>query len=79
MLIRGRPVLRFLAAIAVAPLSLPAQDFPPRHICRFVKIPMRDRVQLNTSVCEPEGEHEPVPFLITRTPYGIAADTTVPS
>jgi putative CocE/NonD family hydrolase len=45
--------------------------------CRFVKIAVRDGVRLNTSVCEPSGSHQPLPFLITRTPYGIAGDTTV--
>ena len=38
---------------------------------------MRDGVRLNTSVCEPEGPHQPLPFLLTRTPYGIAGDTAV--
>ena len=45
--------------------------------CRFTKIPVRDGVHLNTSVCEPSGQHPALPFLITRTPYGIAADTVV--
>ena len=45
--------------------------------CRFIKIPVRDGVHLNTSVCEPSGQHPALPFLITRTPYGIAADTVV--
>jgi putative CocE/NonD family hydrolase len=45
--------------------------------CRFVKVPMRDGVHLNTSVCQPSGDHPPLPFLLTRTPYGIAADTVV--
>jgi uncharacterized protein len=45
--------------------------------CRFVKVPMRDGVHLNTSVCQPSGDHSPLPFLLTRTPYGIAADTAV--
>ena len=50
---------------------------PVAHSCRFVKIPMRDGVLLNTSVCQPPHPHEPLPFLITRTPYGIAGDTVV--
>jgi putative CocE/NonD family hydrolase len=47
------------------------------HGCRFVKIPMRDGVSLNTSICEPRGRQEKLPFLLTRTPYGIAGDTVV--
>ena len=38
---------------------------------------MRDGIRLNTSVCQPQGSHEPLPFLLTRTPYGIAGDTAV--
>jgi putative CocE/NonD family hydrolase len=61
-----------------APLAAEAQASPPRHACRFVKISMRDGIHLNTSVCEPAGPHEPLPFILTRTPYGIAGDTVVP-
>ena len=77
-------ILRLLAlwtfiTIAIAPLSARAQALPlDAHDCSFVKIPMRDGIHLNTSVCEPEGQHEQLPFLLTRTPYGIAGDTIVP-
>jgi putative CocE/NonD family hydrolase len=47
--------------------------------CHFAKIPVRDGVHLNTSICEPAGPHEPLPFLITRTPYSVAGDTMVPA
>ena len=47
------------------------------HNCRFVMVPMRDGVKLNTSICEPRSATGPVPFLITRTPYGISGDTVV--
>jgi putative CocE/NonD family hydrolase len=47
------------------------------YSCRFVKIPVRDGVGLNTSICEPSGPHSPLPLVLTRTPYGIAADTAV--
>ena len=40
-------------------------------------IPMRDAVRLNTSICVPNGAHDSLPFLLTRTPYGIAGDTVV--
>jgi putative CocE/NonD family hydrolase len=51
---------------------------PAAYQCRFVKIPARDGVRLNTSVCQPDGTHAPLPFLLTRTPYGIGGDTVVP-
>jgi putative CocE/NonD family hydrolase len=47
------------------------------YTCRFVQVPVRDGVHLNTSICEPPGPHEPLPFLITRTPYSVAGDTVV--
>jgi uncharacterized protein len=68
-----------LVAAAAVPAPAQAQSISPSaYTCRFVKIPVRDRVHLNTSVCEPSGPHEPLPFLLTRTPYGIAGDTVVP-
>ncbi|HET6777407.1 MAG TPA: CocE/NonD family hydrolase, partial [Gemmatimonadales bacterium] len=58
--------------------SARAQTTPTAaHNCRFVKIPMRDGVALNTSICEPRLRGGPLPFLLTRTPYGIAGDTVV--
>ena len=72
-------VLWACIAVAIAPPSAWAQAVPlGGHTCRFVKIQMRDGVHLNTSICEPEDQHEPRPFLLTRTPYGIAGDTIVP-
>jgi uncharacterized protein len=50
---------------------------PAAYHCRFVRIPVRDRIHLNTSICRPDSAATPLPFLLTRTPYGIAADTAV--
>lgn len=67
-----------LAALAVLPSPAAAQaPSPSAYRCRFVQIPARDGVRLNTSICEPTGGHGPLPFLLTRTPYGIAGDTVV--
>ncbi len=57
--------------------QLRAQTAGPTFTCKFVMIPMRDAVRLNTSICVPNGAHDSLPFLLTRTPYGIAADTVV--
>ena len=65
-------------AVALGARAVVAQAPPVTYSCRFVKIPMRDGIHLNTSVCEPPAPHEPLPFLLTRTPYGTAADTVVP-
>lgn len=39
-----------------------------------VMIPMRDGVKLQTAIFVPKDAKEPLPFLITRTPYGVPED-----
>ena len=80
----GRPALpRHFAFILIAVVIIvhaPASaqsPAPVAHSCRYVKISMRDGVSLNTSICEPRARQEPLPFLLTRTPYGVAGDTVV--
>src|SRR5919107_3545770 len=73
----------FLTTLTAWALSLvapaAAQSLAPKaYHCRFVQVPVRDGIRLNTSVCEPEGAQGPLPFILTRTPYGIAGDTVVP-
>ena len=70
--------IAFLSTAAAVPAAGWAQE-PAGYDCRFVRVPARDGVRLNTSICAPRGAHEPVPFLLTRTPYGIAGDTLVRS
>jgi len=60
-----------------ASAQTPPPQSPAGFACRFVKIAARDGAKLNTSICEPKGDHAPLPILITRTPYGIAGDTVV--
>jgi uncharacterized protein len=40
-----------------------------------VMIPMRDGVKLHAIVLRPQGQSQPLPFLLERTPYGVG-DTT---
>ena len=65
-------------ALLVVPPVASGRSAPPAYRCRFVPVPVRDGVHLNTSVCQPDGPHSPLPFLLTRTPYGVAGDTVVP-
>src|SRR5918995_3317686 len=70
----------FILTTAVILTDVPGRAQSPTPVpysCRFVKIPMRDGVSLNTSICEPRTSQAPLPFLLTRTPYGIAGDTLV--
>ena len=69
-------ILAIAAVMATAP-AWAQSAAPVAHSCRFVKIPMRDGVSLNTSICEPRTRQESLPFLLTRTPYGIVGDTVV--
>ena len=66
-----------LAALSPFSVGLGQSLSLSSYECKFVKVPVRDGVHLNTSVCEPSGQHAALPFLLTRTPYGIAADTAV--
>ena len=65
-------------ALLIIPPAASGQNAPPAYRCRFVPVPVRDGVHLNTSVCQPDGPQGPLPFLLTRTPYGIEGDTVVP-
>ena len=65
-------------ALLVVPPAAMSQSAPPAYHCRFVPVPVRDGIHLNTSVCQPDGQQGPLPFLLTRTPYGIEGDTVVP-
>jgi putative CocE/NonD family hydrolase len=65
-------------ALFLLPPVVRAQGAPPAYHCRFVPVPVRDGIHLNTSVCQPDAPQGPLPFLLTRTPYGIDGDTVVP-
>ena len=74
-----RPTLPRFAAIAVFTLrtmSLGAQATPVRTPLEFdmreEMIPMRDGVKLHTTIFAQKGIAQPRPFIMTRTPYGIA-------
>ncbi|MEP6493210.1 MAG: CocE/NonD family hydrolase [bacterium] len=69
--------LMVLALAPTRPIDAQAGIAAGSFACHFAMIPMRDGVRLNTAVCEPKAPHGALPILITRTPYGIAADTTV--
>lgn len=55
-----RPILRGAAAVE-----------KPKFQFKEVMIPMRDGVRLQTVIVTPEGQKEPLPILLQRTPYGV--------
>ncbi|MGH9415908.1 MAG: CocE/NonD family hydrolase [Terriglobales bacterium] len=58
-----------VAAMAVAAMAQ-AANWPASYTKRDVMIPMRDGVRLHTEIYTPRAALAPLPFLITRTPYG---------
>src|SRR5262249_4587748 len=54
--------------------ALPAKEKPAAAFdTREAMVPMRDGARLYTRVYTPKRAHGPLPFLLTRTPYGISS------
>ena len=63
------------ALVWLAAAQLPGQkpDQPPQEFdIREVLIPMRDGIKLHTMICTPKQMAQPLPIIMSRTPYGIA-------
>jgi putative CocE/NonD family hydrolase len=67
-----------LLLLALAPARASAQSLTlADYSCRFEMVPVRDGVRLHTSICRPKAARDKLPFLLTRTPYGIDGDSVV--
>jgi uncharacterized protein len=64
-----RHALVAAAAVVATAGSAPAQG-AAAYTCREAMIPIRDGVRLHTTIVAPAGPHDPLPILMTRTPYG---------
>ncbi|HXW95995.1 MAG TPA: CocE/NonD family hydrolase [Gemmatimonadales bacterium] len=63
----------FALCLFATPLAGQAPaDSVPGFDARMAMVPMRDGVKLHTYVYRPAGHPEPLPFLMMRTPYGVA-------
>jgi len=62
-------VIGFLLALR---LFAQQPDSAPGYDLTEAMIPMRDGVKLHTTIFVPRQAHGPLPFVFTRTPYGIA-------
>jgi putative CocE/NonD family hydrolase len=62
-----------LLVLAPASAQQPVRDIGQRFTATEVMIAMRDGIRLNTAVYVPRDKKGPLPFLLLRTPYGIAA------
>ncbi len=66
----------FILVSFVYPSIAPAAaNFNDKFDKREVMIEMRDGVKLNTEIYTPKDAKEPLPILITRTPYGLSHDS----
>ncbi len=63
-----------LCVLAVLTRSQSEQDLSQLFSKTQVLIPMRDGVRLNTEIYVPKDARAPLPFLLTRTPYGLGHD-----
>ena len=65
-------VLPLLFAISAAAPQAPPQTEPkPLFNLQEIMIPVRDGVRLQTVILTPVDQHEPLPILFRRTPYGV--------
>jgi putative CocE/NonD family hydrolase len=75
----GRRVLFCLSAFLLPPaFSAATAQTPaasPQYTRQDVMIPMRDGVLLHAAILRPVHADGPLPFLMTRTPYGVESDT----
>jgi putative CocE/NonD family hydrolase len=67
-------VLLLSAPVSFAQTTNVEADLP-RYTRQDVMIPMRDGVLLHAAILRPEHSAQPLPFLMTRTPYGVEEDT----
>src|SRR5450631_143135 len=63
--------MRALLSLTLLLCALPAQAQKSNYRVQEFMIPMRDGVHLQTVVITKTNQTEPLPILITRTPYGV--------
>jgi putative CocE/NonD family hydrolase len=62
-----------LVALAITPARVRSQaSAADGFVVREVMIPARDGVRLHAKIFSPKQQREPLPIIMTRTPYGIA-------
>jgi putative CocE/NonD family hydrolase len=64
-------MLALIALVWLIPAQQPGQEYDVQE----VMIPMRDGVKLHTLILLPKERTEPLPILMSRTPYGIPRGT----
>src|SRR5438445_2370290 len=69
--VRSIVVLAVLAGLLAIPAQAQESARQPIFKLQEVMIPMRDGVKLQTVILTPADQHEPLPILFRRTPYGV--------
>ncbi len=68
------PAAKHTRALALAEQAAALPDYGALFTKSDVMIPMRDGVKLHTEIYTPKVTKEPLPFFLTRTPYGLSDD-----
>src|SRR5256885_8797367 len=69
--VRSTVVVAVLAGLLAIPSQSQEPSRQPIFKLQEVMIPMRDGVKLQTVILTPSDQHEPLPILFRRTPYGV--------
>src|SRR5579872_7446507 len=66
--------ITFISIAWLSSVNLFAQPTKPddKYSRQEAMIPMRDGIKLHTVIFTPKNQTEKLPFLITRTPYGVS-------
>jgi hypothetical protein len=68
------PAAKRTRALALAEQAAALPDYGALFTKSDVMIPMRDGVKLHAEIYTPKVTKEPLPFFLTRTPYGLSDD-----
>lgn len=72
---KSTPTLLFTFCVALPAFAQSPPDLSRQYNKIDEMIPARDGIRLHTEIYVPKKSHEPLPFLITRTPYGQNLDS----
>jgi putative CocE/NonD family hydrolase len=72
---KSTPTLLFTFCLALPAFAQSPPDLSRQYNKIDEMIPARDGIRLHTEIYVPKKSHEPLPFLITRTPYGQNLDS----
>ena len=72
---KSTPTLLFTFCVALPAFAQSPPDLSRQYNKIDEMIPARDGIRLHTEIYVPKKSHDPLPFLITRTPYGQNLDS----